>query len=142
LQKIYVQICCIFPVLILSCSHRPPEEPPNASPPDPRILDRVHEVSGKQILSDAQDAEYWQLAKDVANSRILVGLSQDQVASRLGGAGTPCGSAFDTRNAHQIARWCYSIGQLPPGTTGGTPVLVVDFDATNVCRSSHAVRTQ
>ncbi len=101
--------------------------------PDQRLT-RMRATFGATITSDAQDAAYWKLAREIADQRVVLGWSRDEIAAQLGGAGAPCGTS--ARAA------CYTLGALPAGYDGGTPILIVDFDAAGTCIGARAVHTQ
>ncbi|MET0794273.1 MAG: hypothetical protein ABW061_22310, partial [Polyangiaceae bacterium] len=113
--------------------------PPSAS--DQRTLDELRGVFGKTIESATEDAHHWELARRVAESGVLLGWNKTRVAEQLG-RGMTCGTWQQRPGEDADDRWCYEVGQLPPHTTGGTPVMILDFDEKGVCTSSRAIRTQ
>jgi len=108
---------------------------------DQRTLHALRGAFGRTIGSAAEGANYWELAKRVAESGLLLGWNKTRVAEQLG-RGLMCGTWQQRPGEDADERWCYEVGQLPPHTTGGTPVMILDFDEKGLCISSRAVRTQ
>lgn len=137
---------------ILACSQQPEpasppavesgDHPPAVAPtPGGDLLGRLREALGVTITNDAQDSANWRLAQEVASQRRLVGLRREEIERRIG-AGTACGSPWPCGEGYGSEDWYYEVGRLPANMVGGTPVLLVDFDAAGTCVASRTVHTQ
>jgi hypothetical protein len=93
------------------------------------------------IRSDDQDAEHWALARRVVDDKLLVGLSRADIAARLG-PGQRCDGPWRCGDGLDGDDWYYEVGKLPLSMAGGTPVLLVDFDAAGTCIATRTVHTQ
>jgi len=107
-----------------------------ATADDPRLM-RLRAAMPVTILDDHQDDAYWALTREVADARILVGRARTAVERTLG-PGQTCPDGWCNDAGDRV----YAVGRLRYGWNGGTPNLIVDYDAGGTCVGTRAMHTQ
>lgn len=101
----------------------------------PDALAELRTAITSEIRSNAQDAHHWQLARDAIAAGVLIGKSRAELEAALG----PARACRACKPGDPLS---WNVGRLPRLMDGGTPVLVVAFDARGVSVGASTVHEQ
>jgi len=113
-------------------------------------MKKLQKLLKNVVNNDKEDNAAWDAAVEFVNSRVLIGMTREEIERELGPAGE-CGRvSYQTDGKERylmddkgFARndLYYEVGKLPKGWVGGLPTIVIGFKA-GKCDRVELIHTQ